>query len=201
MNSWKDWRKLDPNHNKLIHPSGNDPNRYDAYGILDANSLLERIPDIATKKTLDYGCGNARMLRHMTKYPIYGVDIVPEFIAEAQTYNSKCLLRDHLLDTNFELVYSISVFLHLDDDQTKEALQYIYQRLLPGGKAYLQIPTYETQTSPRDFMDVRTWKADNLLTIMEWIGFEIETLWVNPGSFAYDAPGPHHNEFQVCIKS
>jgi len=201
MKSWKQWREHHSNPNKLIHPSGKDIHTYITKGLADANQLLLDIPDITTKKTLDYGCGNARMLRHLTQYEIYGVDLVADFIVEAQKFNNKCYLRDHLLDTDFEIVYAKSVFIHLNDEDTEEALQYIYERLTSQGLAYLQIPVYDTHTSPRDFMDVRTWEASQLLDLFDKIGFKVLELWTNPGSFNYLDVGKNHKRYQVCIKA
>ena len=200
MKTWHDWKQFNNNQDAAIHPSGRDPGEYDSHGLMAVNDLIQLIPDIQHKKTLDYGCGNGRMLRHMTRWPVYGVDVVPEFIEEAQKYNDKAFLREHLLDTNFEIVYSITVFIHLDDEQTKEALEYIHERLLPRGLAYLQVPLYDHTTSPRDFVDVRTWNVNDFLNLIERVGFEVEELWLNQGRFSYDQIGENHDKLQKLIK-
>lgn len=199
MKTWHDWRQVSSDPNPLIHPSGKF-GTYEQQGAQEAKELLTLIPDITTKKTLDFGCGNGRLLRHLPS--VYGVDIVADFVAEAQKYTDKAFLCDHLLDTDFDIVYSISVFIHLSDEDTKVALQYIHKRLKPGGEAYLQIPVYETHTSPRDFIDVRTWTVDTLLNLCEEVGFECDELWTNNGSFSYTDVGPNHHRLQrfVAIK-
>jgi SAM-dependent methyltransferase len=200
MTNWTNWKSKSDNPNKLIHPSGTASASYEASGAIDAAHLFYTIPELRDKKSLEYGCGNARILRHLPTFDIYGVDIVPEFIQEARLYNDKCFLLDELPYNDFEVVFSYTVFIHLDDKQAHEALQYIYNHLLPTGVAYIQAPIYETHSLPRDFMDVRTWTVDSFFDLTDKIGFTIESLWTNLGEFSYNSIGVNHNRLHKLTK-
>jgi trans-aconitate methyltransferase len=199
---WIDYKQANPNYKKFIHPSGNSPSAYNESGLYDAVEVYTTIPNLRKKTVLDYGCGDGRVLQHLITHAdkIYGVDVVPEFIDAAASKGLPCFLLDDLNIDQLDVCYSQSVFIHLDDEDTLAALTYIYNKLAPGGFAYLQILIYDYHTTPRDFIDVRTWSPSTYTNLIQAIGFEPIVTYYNLGEFSYNNIGTNHNQFQILHK-
>jgi len=205
MKSWEQYKeqlvhdptKGDRTYQQLIHPTGSTP-EYETSGLEQIRILTELIPNIHSLKVLEYGCGDARIIRHATNF--YGVDLLKEFVEKAREHNQNCYTLPDLPETNFDIVFAWAVFIHLGDSATNMALKYIYDRLSPGGMAYLQIPVYEVHKVPKDFMDVRTWSETTYLRLLDRIGFEDVETHVCKGAFDYTNISPSHNLLQVLKK-
>lgn len=180
--------------NRYIHPSGDvSDEAYWASGRKDAQKIEQAIGDADT--VLEFGCGNGRILRALDHPKAYGVDISPELIAGL---NNACLVSE--FNKTVDAVFSLSVLIHLTRHQAVEALQWIYEHLNEGGKAYLQIPVYDLGREPNSWIDVGTWSPLEFATLVSQVGFKIVEMHVSPGSFSYANIGPNHNEFHVLVK-
>ena len=191
--SWTDvGRSKDAN--KYIHPAGGKSDEeYWSSGLSDAQNIQLKIGNVDT--ILEFGCGNGRILRAISHPKVYGVDISPEFVSGLE--------NGYLVDEFTEIVdsvYSLSVFIHLKRHEAIKALQWIYDHLSHNGKAYLQIPIYDTDTEPNSFIDVGVWSSSEFTKCVNQIGFKVVEMWVNTGSFSYDNIGPNHNKLQVLEK-
>jgi SAM-dependent methyltransferase len=92
---------------------------------------------------LDFGCGAGRVARFIGEFPIVrtmrGVDVD----AEAIRWNRRHMTGDYLLlagdaplpfgDKSFDVVFSVSVFSHLDESPQFAWLREIHRVLRPGG--------------------------------------------------------------------
>lgn len=181
--------------NGYIHPSGDiSEEAYWESGRKDAQQIQWAIGDAGS--VLEFGCGNGRILRHMAYSNVYGVDISPELIAGLE---NACLVSE--FTGSVDAIYSMSVFIHLQRHEAVEALQWIRNHLTESGKAFLQIPIYDTDRDPNSFIDVGVWSATEFVKLVSEAGFKIMEMHVNSGVFAYDNVGPNHNALQVLIKS
>jgi SAM-dependent methyltransferase len=200
--NWKDYKINGRDFKDLIHPSGTDEKKYFNSGLLDANKIKEECNFGDNSKILEYGCGNGRILTHLQNYNIYGVDLVQDFLDDANKNGIKNLynIKDELLKS-FEIIFCYTVFIHLSDEDTINALKYIYDKLKIKGRAYLQIPLYEKQTNhDGNFICVRTWETKNIFSILENIGFKILDFKVNTGKFNYYNIGKNHNNFLILSR-
>jgi len=110
---------------------------------------LKRHTDLKNKKILDWGCGPARIIRHLpTILPsdcsFYGSDYNPLSIA----WNAKNLPKiDFNLNTleaqlpypnaHMDVIYSLSVFTHLSERLHFEWFAELYRVLRPGGIMFI----------------------------------------------------------------
>ena len=100
------------------------------------------------KSILDFGCGCGRVIRWLHDHPadcaLYGTDIDAEAIGWCQKNLgfAKFLANDPLPplsfpDQTFDLVYSISIFTHLDETYQMAWLKELQRIVKPGGVALL----------------------------------------------------------------
>jgi SAM-dependent methyltransferase len=95
------------------------------------------------KTILDFGCGSARVTRHMLRLEnavLYGVDVDEKAIQWCQQHfnidHFRILSHQPLLefpDSNFDLVYAISVFTHFPTNLVIGWLNEIKRVIKPGG--------------------------------------------------------------------
>ena len=194
--SWHEIAKTDK-ADWYIHPSGGSID-YETSGIQSAKEVQSHLKKGA--KVLEYGCGNGRILRHIEARKV-GVDIVPEFVEQAKQIGLNAeLISEFKFEAEFDLVYSITVFIHMTKEQCKEALRNIHNALKVGGVALLQIPVYEHDKEPNSFIDVGVWKEEQLREAAKEIGFEVVELHTNKGAFSYDYIGSNHEKLQILKK-
>ena len=114
---------------------------------------------------LDFGCGAGRVLRHfrgLRNAGLYGVDYNPDLIAWCRT-----ALPFALFEVNsflgplpfpadaFDLVYALSVFTHLTEDQQAVWLKEIGRVLRPGGSLLVSVHgAYHVRDYPRETRDL-----------------------------------------------
>ena len=131
-----------------------DYQRYYENGRMTAQwliNLVKKHRSLENAAILDWGCGPARVLRHMP-------DIVPEAELHSGTdYNSKTIAwckkslpgisfsENYLMpplsypDESFDLIYGISVFTHLSEEAHIKWLQELIRVLLKGGILFLTL--------------------------------------------------------------
>jgi SAM-dependent methyltransferase len=113
---------------------------------LDRALAPRRMADFSA--VLDFGCGPGRVLQHVAALDpdgrMVGVDVDAEAIAWASEHvedldfrASRALPRLPVSDEEFDLVYSISVFSHLDEPAQDAWLAELARVLAPGGAALL----------------------------------------------------------------
>lgn len=125
-----------------------DPDWFVRGGALAAESIRRAVArqhrDLrAAKRILDFGCGCGRVLRQWTDLQgvqVFGTDYQHRLVAEAHrllpfAHVSVNGLQPPLpfLDESFDLVYSLSVFTHLDEEQQIAWRDEIRRVLRPGG--------------------------------------------------------------------
>jgi len=195
--SWKEIAKT-TKAKEYIHPSGNDVLIYNTSGQKSAEIIQKYI---GVSKVMEYGCGDGRILRHIKDCEKIGVDIVPEFVRECDS-NGLCAkeIKDYNFNEDCDIVYSITVFIHLSKKDAYEALKNIWKALKPNGLALLQIPIYETSKEPNSFIDVGSWTEKELKEVCDSIGYELIEVHTNKGSFSYETIGKNHEALQILKK-
>ena len=100
---------------------------------------------IPGKKILDWGCGPARVVRHLPElllhdHFVYGTDYNREYInwcsknLEGISFSSNDLFPPLQFDDNyFDVIYSISILTHLSEKNHYEWINEIKRVLKPGG--------------------------------------------------------------------
>lgn len=126
---------------------------------------------------LDFGCGSGRVLRNLRDAPstctLYGTDIDPELTAwcannlknvrvNTNGYNPPLTYPDN----TFDLIYSISVFTHLDQDYQNLWLAELQRVAKPGSILILTVhgepcinylvPSYQKEVRDKGFLFVKS---------------------------------------------
>ena len=97
-------------------------------------------------RVLDFGCGCGRTLRHFHPAPIEGCDVD----AAAIGWMRRSVAEDRFVvngfdpplpwpDATFDLLYSVSIFTHLDEQSQRDWLREIARVLKPSGAALLTV--------------------------------------------------------------
>jgi SAM-dependent methyltransferase len=120
-------------------------------GALAARELRSAVPSLAeASSVLDLGCGSARVLPHIAalapEAECTGCDVDASAIAWAASHHPGIRWRRSGFEPplpfeagSFELVYSISVFSHLDERLADAWLNEVARVLAPGGVALLSV--------------------------------------------------------------
>lgn len=190
MTDWKDWKSNGRTFEDLIHPTGGISDQaYEISGLHESQILRMFL----SGKCLEYGCGNGRILRHLQDLDIYGVDLVKEFVEHGTSKGIKNLYTLDNLNEVFDTIYSVTVFIHLNDEQTESALLWIRNHILENGSAYLQIPLYQIDTPHNgNFMNVRTWTKDKLELLLSKCKLKLVDYKLSKGKFCYENIGENH---------
>ncbi len=184
----------------LIHPSGMDEAEYFNTGKRDAAQVIKDCNIKSGEKVLEYGCGDGRIMRHLGSYNLHGVDIVQKFIDESHNFKlNTCLLQD-LKHNDFDKVYSLTVFIHLNKDTSRKALQYIYDHLKDGGLAYLQILVYGFDHDASQYINLNYWKKETLINMAEEVGFKVKHIEEMKGNINKSEWAENHNNFCIFEK-
>jgi len=203
--SWKEIAKTSKGL-EYIHPSGYDEQLYNMSGKESGEEVQKYIKTPTSiignyNKVLEYGCGTGRIMRHIKDCVLEGVDIAPEFVEACNNNGFKAReVKDYNFNEDCDIIYSITVFIHLSKKDAFIALKNIHKGLKQGGLALLQIPLYETNKEPNNFIDVGSWTVELLGEMCDKIGFSIESMYTNTGSFSYNNIGVNHNKLQILKK-
>ena len=196
------WLELgnDPEAKQIIHPSGVDIEQYNKSGLGNAKTIQDFIPK--PFKVMEYGCGTGRILRHIKDCEKVGVDIVPEFIEECKSEGIDAhLIKDYNFNGDCDIIFAITVFIHLSKKDAMIALENIYKGLKVGGLALLQMPIYDKDKEPNEWFDVGVWSEKSLREACDKVGFEVDTLYMNPGEFDFITNiGEHHDSTHILRK-
>ena len=208
--TWDDWYQNEKNNiskqfaDFVIHPAGLEgKEEWERTGLENCNYTINELNLKSHESVLEYGSGNARILKHFGKLHngnAYGVDIVPEFVKEANSLGcDSYLLEDFKLKV--DKVYSLTVFIHLRHLQARTALLYIYDHLNDNGYAYIQALIYNKDKQARNFSDMSTYTEQTFRSLAEECGFEVIQLFTNDGDIDKEEYGPNHNKYQILKKS
>jgi SAM-dependent methyltransferase len=111
------------------------------------------------ERLLDFGCGPGRLLRwlarHAGEVELHGTDIDADAIAWLQAHHPQIPTTVNKFrpplpypEGSFDLLYSISVITHLEEDAQLDWLAEVRRALAPGGIAFL---TVHGERAYRDF--------------------------------------------------
>jgi SAM-dependent methyltransferase len=159
-------------------------------GVLAAAGLAPLSP--AYHAVLDFGCGSARVLPHVRARGAgprcAGCDVDPTAIGWASRHHPELELARSdfapplpFADRSFDLVYSISVFSHIDESLQDRWLTELRRVLVPGGVALLSVH------GAHAFAQFRSGA--------------VRTGWCDPSVFARGALGPDELVFVPYTRS
>lgn len=153
--------------------------------------VWERLAPYAGQRILEVGCGIGNFTHYfLDRQQIVAVDPVP---AAIESVEARYVHTDQLLPTvgdilnpvltaelarlNFDTVICVNVLEHIPDDRL--ALRHMYEALQPGGRLLLLVPAIRRLYGTLDYYleHYRRYKYNEVLTLMQQAGFEIETAW------------------------
>lgn len=127
-------------------------------------------------KILDIGCAHGYFLKHMPpSFDCYGIDISSYAVEKAQEIHSTENIVLHDIKKGipfpfeFDVITAFDVLEHFDDPG--KVISSIYEKLKPGGLAYLELPVRPTLID-RDISHYY-WGADVYRDMVERSGFEV----------------------------
>lgn len=206
FDNWNDWFQAEKKNiskefaDFVIHPAGLDGQ--DEWLRTGKENAIYTIDELELKKAesvMEYGCGNGRILRWLENYNAYGVDIVPDFVEEANSLGCRAFLLEDFTEC-VDKVYSLTVFIHLRHSQAETALRYIHDHLKDGGKAYIQALVYEKDKDAKNFSDMTSYTPDTWKSLCEKCGFNVITMWENKGDIDEGKYGANHNKYHILEK-
>lgn len=200
-----------------VHPSGNDPDEWRRSGHQAADDLLanRHFPALKSNepiRVLEYGCGPGRILWPLSAKPgieAHGVDIAESYIKDCKSKGLNATAIDpsertahfqQQMRSKFDVVFSLTVFIHLFKKDARVAMQYCYDALAPGGVALLQIPIYNKSRDPESWTHIGCFSKSELMKMANEVGFQAVELFVNNRDFNYNDIGPYHSHYQVFRK-
>jgi SAM-dependent methyltransferase len=157
--AWEEWGRRDPYFGVLTQPQFRQRNITESTkleffdsGRRHVDFVLQTIrqyidASFAPQTVLDYGCGVGRTIIAFAPLAkeVFGVDISPSMLAEAQQNcvdrnlsNVKLSLTDDLLSTvsgRFDLIHSFIVFQHIAPERGRQIFSKLLAFLSPGGVA------------------------------------------------------------------
>lgn len=176
---------LPPDELNFLVSGSTDPVWFIKSGRLARKSVLDilaknGIPAKHLKGILDFGCGAARVLRHLRDLKecgLAGVDYNPDLIAWCQKSHpfSRFAVNPFLgplpfADASFDLVYAFSVFTHLDGDQQSVWLKELGRVLRPRGYLLVSVHgIFHIRDFPRDMRE-RFERGEMLVSAAETAG-------------------------------
>ena len=157
-------------------------------------------PARAAPRLLDFGAGSGTHALDMRRRG-YGVDCVEvDSSLQASRHQSGFSAVDHpsaLEPSSYDLVYSMNVLEHIDDD--REAVAGLARVLRSGGRLVVFVPAFEVLYSSMDAKvgHVRRYRRRGLIDVVEQGGFHVdECRYVDSlgfaASLAYRAVGDRH---------
>jgi len=184
----------------VIHPAGLEgEEQWLTTGKKNAEYTIYEIDLQTDESIMEYGCGNGRILRWLNNYDAYGVDIVPDFVREANELGCRAYVLENF-DICVDKVYSLTVFIHLRHSQAETALNYIHAHLNNGGRAYIQALVYEKDKDAWNFSDMTCYKPETWKALVEKCGFKLIKMWENKGDIDAGRYGTNHNKYHILEK-
>jgi SAM-dependent methyltransferase len=145
--------------------------------------VLAELADIAageTGRVLDAGCGTGGLLRRLTHWKAWGVEIASEGIQFCRQRGLDNVLQASITElpfqaNSFDVVLSIDVLVHQWVSDDVGALQEIHRVLVPGGFTLLQVAAYRALWSAHDVATLtrRRYTRDELGKKIERAGLEV----------------------------
>jgi SAM-dependent methyltransferase len=145
--------------------------------------VLAELADIAageTGRVLDAGCGTGGLLRRLTHWKAWGVEIASEGIQFCRQRGLDNVLQASITElpfqaNSFDVVLSIDVLVHQWVSDDVGALQEIHRVLVPGGFTLLQVAAYPALWSAHDVATLtrRRYTRDELGKKIERAGLEV----------------------------
>jgi SAM-dependent methyltransferase len=144
---WQSISKVE-NWRDYILPRKKDED-FDYEGSIEVHRLFYFFDGSST--VVDYGCGIGRVLKYVSERAkvAMGLDINPDFLEKAKAYvkNDKVLFfnSDEYHQENVaDLVYSLMVLQHNDQENRERIMHHIFRILKPGGLALINFPRFES---------------------------------------------------------
>jgi SAM-dependent methyltransferase len=126
---------------QLNYPAYWEGGQRSARGLME---ILSRHQDLRGKRILDWGCGPARIVRHLPgilpESEIHGTDYNPKTVAWCRAHISGVQFAQNELapptgypDDHFDAIYGISIFTHLSEARHEEWYEELIRICRPGG--------------------------------------------------------------------
>ena len=146
-----------------------------------ANQILSLAPDDAIIKAYDFGAGTGQFTTIWEEFEKHKVDVSaieldPDNQAALRTKSLKIVDFDKISNNSADLIYSINVLEHIENDQA--IFNLFFEKLKPEGKVFLYVPAFQFLWTKMDDAvgHVRRYQRQDLKQKLILAGFEIENI-------------------------
>ena len=172
------WKNIEAEQNwkDFILPKRTDE-QFDNEGELQAK-LIQDVIDFEFEskkiKVLEFGCGVARILKHLKADELHGADASLKFLRNINNPDIKTHYSDGLTliqDINyFDFIYSIMVFQHNEKKYHTPILKNLHECLSDKGKVFIQFPQ-KPNLYYKETQFVNLYEKQELHNLFQSIGF------------------------------
>lgn len=187
QNTDQDWAKIgetDPYFGVLSHEAFRRSNMTDetrAYfwqtGVDEIgryrDQLVHQFGEFSTSAALDFGCGVGRLSRALSAYAdrVYGIDISPGMLAEAQIgAPENCTFSSALPDEQVDWINSMIVFQHIQPERGYMLFDALLNRLSLGGMLSVHFTIFKDRQGAMDHslggMHFSTFDGQKIRTVL-----------------------------------
>lgn len=151
------------------------------YNSFIANQILSLAPENTHIKAYDFGAGTGQFTTIWREFPESKVDVSAiELDPDHQTTLKKksvgIVSFDKINNNSADLIYSINVLEHIEDDQ--DVFNLFFEKLKPEGRLYLYVPAFHFLWTKMDDAvgHIRRYERRDLEQKLKLAGFEIENI-------------------------
>lgn len=138
-----------PNYRDFLLPS-RTIEEYEKEGRMQAAEIMKYTLSGVDKVVIDYGCGDGRVIRHLSKSAhvglAIGLDISKELIEKARALSAElprlCFFtaEQFMCENIADVVYSLMVIQHNEEKDREDIIKHIHKLLKPDGICVINFP-------------------------------------------------------------
>jgi len=124
-------------------------------------AVRELVVSLEPRKVLDLGCGDGRLAHELLSAgvpEVVGVDLVDQAIVFARAFNAphgdrarfQAIPVQDLGESDFDVAIAMETLEHIPDDVIPGIVDGLADRLAPGGRLVVSVPTTNTQMNSKD---------------------------------------------------
>lgn len=195
--NWNEFAKTDPLW-AILTEDGKKGNKWQTAeffetGVLEIEKVLQQLAEknitIERHRALDFGCGVGRLTQALANHfdEVWGVDIAPAMIEQANLYNkhsNKCRFivnKKNVLsifdECSFDFLYTNIVLQHMRPKYAKKYIREFIRVIKPNGIAVFQLPSERIRSLAWYKRLLRLVLTDKLIDQLFYLRISIQSIF------------------------